>query len=131
MLDLDNVPVREDAMTPYEMMLSESQERMLMVLNPSKEGEAQAVFQKWELDFATVGIHHQRSALPGEMAGQHRRRFADQGAGRRGAGIRPARGPSQSRRRRSVRTIFQQMDVADALLRLIGSPCPQLAALGV
>src|SRR5689334_4072593 len=56
MLDLDKVPVREDAMTPYEMMLSESQERMLMVLKPSKEAEARAVFQKWELDFATVGI---------------------------------------------------------------------------
>src|SRR6201990_1259701 len=54
-LDLDKVPVRETAMTPYEMMLSESQERMLMVLYPEKEAEARAVFEKWELDFATVG----------------------------------------------------------------------------
>ena len=54
-LDLDAVPVREEAMTPYEMMLSESQERMLMVLHPEKEAEARAVFEKWELDFATVG----------------------------------------------------------------------------
>ena len=54
-LDLDKVPVRETAMTPYEMMLSESQERMLMVLHPEKEAEARAVFEKWELDFATVG----------------------------------------------------------------------------
>jgi len=54
-LDLDKVPVREDAMTPYEMMLSESQERMLMVLHPEKEAAARAVFEKWELDFATVG----------------------------------------------------------------------------
>ncbi len=54
-LDLDMVPVREDAMTPYEMMLSESQERMLMVLHPEKEAAARAVFEKWELDFATVG----------------------------------------------------------------------------
>src|SRR6218665_2560162 len=54
-LDLDKVPVREVAMTPYEMMLSESQERMLMVLHPEKEAEARAVFVKWELDFATVG----------------------------------------------------------------------------
>ncbi len=54
-LDLDNVPVREENMTPYEMMLSESQERMLMVLHPEKEAEARAVFEKWELDFATVG----------------------------------------------------------------------------
>ncbi len=54
-LDLDQVPVREEHMTPYEMMLSESQERMLMVLHPDKEAAARAVFEKWELDFATVG----------------------------------------------------------------------------
>ncbi|MXQ06940.1 phosphoribosylformylglycinamidine synthase subunit PurL [Alphaproteobacteria bacterium GH1-50] len=54
-LDLDRVPVRERAMTAYEMMLSESQERMLMVLRPEKEAEAKAVFDKWDLDFAIVG----------------------------------------------------------------------------
>ena len=54
-LDLDRVPVREEAMTAYEMMLSESQERMLMVLRPEKEAEAKAVFDKWDLDFAIVG----------------------------------------------------------------------------
>jgi phosphoribosylformylglycinamidine synthase len=54
-LDLDRVPCREEAMTAYEMMLSESQERMLMVLDPSKEAEAKAVFDKWDLDFAIVG----------------------------------------------------------------------------
>ena len=54
-LDLDRVPVREDGMSAYEMMLSESQERMLMVLRPEKEAEAEAVFRKWGLDFAIVG----------------------------------------------------------------------------
>jgi len=54
-LDLDKVPVREERMTAYEMMLSESQERMLMVLHPDKEAAARKVFEKWELDFATVG----------------------------------------------------------------------------
>ncbi|WP_116132036.1 phosphoribosylformylglycinamidine synthase subunit PurL [Tropicimonas sp. IMCC34043] len=54
-LDLDRVPQRETGMTPYEMMLSESQERMLMVLRPEKEAEARAVFDKWDLDFAIVG----------------------------------------------------------------------------
>lgn len=54
-LDLEKVPVRETAMTAYEMMLSESQERMLMVLNPALEAEAKAVFDKWDLDFAIVG----------------------------------------------------------------------------
>ncbi|WP_341905331.1 phosphoribosylformylglycinamidine synthase subunit PurL [Sandarakinorhabdus limnophila] len=54
-LDLDKVPCREAAMTPYEMMLSESQERMLMVLKPGREDFAQAIFRKWELDFAVIG----------------------------------------------------------------------------
>ena len=54
-LDLEKVPQREANMTAYEMMLSESQERMLMVLDPSKETEARAVFDKWDLDFAIVG----------------------------------------------------------------------------
>jgi phosphoribosylformylglycinamidine synthase len=54
-LNLDDVPQREDNMTAYEMMLSESQERMLMVLKPEKEAEARAVFEKWDLDFAIVG----------------------------------------------------------------------------
>jgi phosphoribosylformylglycinamidine synthase II len=54
-LNLDDVPVREEQMTAYEMMLSESQERMLMVLRPELEAEAKAVFDKWDLDFAIVG----------------------------------------------------------------------------
>ena len=53
--DLDLVPIREQGMTAYEIMLSESQERMLMVLKPGREAEAQAIFEKWELDFAIVG----------------------------------------------------------------------------
>ena len=54
-LDMDKVPCREEGMTPYEMMLSESQERMLMVLKPGKEAMAEAIFRKWELDFAVIG----------------------------------------------------------------------------
>ena len=54
-LDLDAVPAREPGMSAYEMMLSESQERMLMVLRPEKEAEARAVFERWDLDFAVVG----------------------------------------------------------------------------
>jgi phosphoribosylformylglycinamidine synthase len=55
-LNLDHVPQREAGMTAYEMMLSESQERMLMILKPGREGEAEAVFKKWGLDFAVIGI---------------------------------------------------------------------------
>jgi phosphoribosylformylglycinamidine synthase II len=54
-LDMNAVPCREEAMTAYEMMLSESQERMLMVLKPGREEEAEAIFRKWELDFAVIG----------------------------------------------------------------------------
>ena len=54
-LDMDKVPQREVGMTAYEMMLSESQERMLMVLQPGKEAFAEAIFRKWELDFAVIG----------------------------------------------------------------------------
>ena len=56
-LNLDHVPQRETGMTAYEMMLSESQERMLIVLKPGAEAEAvaQGIFKKWGLDFAVVG----------------------------------------------------------------------------
>ncbi|MEA1650977.1 phosphoribosylformylglycinamidine synthase subunit PurL [Nitrospirillum sp. BR 11164] len=54
-LDLDAVPQREAGMTPYEIMLSESQERMLMILEPGREEEAKRIFDKWELDFAVIG----------------------------------------------------------------------------
>jgi phosphoribosylformylglycinamidine synthase subunit PurL len=54
-LDMNKVPCRETGMTPYEMMLSESQERMLMVLKPGRENFAEAIFKKWELDFAVIG----------------------------------------------------------------------------
>ncbi|MEM7426096.1 MAG: phosphoribosylformylglycinamidine synthase subunit PurL [Pseudomonadota bacterium] len=55
-LDLDKVPCREERMSAYEMMLSESQERMLMVLRPELEETAEAIFRKWGLDFAIVGV---------------------------------------------------------------------------
>ena len=54
-LDLDLVPVREEEMTAYEIMLSESQERMLMVLKPEAEEQARKIFHKWGLDFAVIG----------------------------------------------------------------------------
>ncbi len=55
-LNLENVPQREQNMTPYEIMLSESQERMLMIIKPEKEDFARKIFEKYELDFAVIGI---------------------------------------------------------------------------
>jgi len=54
-LVLDDVPQREEGMSAYEMMLSESQERMLLILKPGREAVAEAIFHKWELDFAVIG----------------------------------------------------------------------------
>ena len=54
-LDLDLVPVREEKMSAYEIMLSESQERMLMVIDPSQADVARAIFEKWDLDFMPIG----------------------------------------------------------------------------
>ena len=54
-LELDKVPCREENMTPYEMMLSESQERMLIILEDKKEQEAKKIFDKWDLDFIVIG----------------------------------------------------------------------------
>jgi len=74
-LDLDAVPQRETAMTAYEMMLSESQERMLMVLKPERQDLARAIFEKWELDFAVIGhltdtgriVVHHRGAVEADI----------------------------------------------------------------
>jgi phosphoribosylformylglycinamidine synthase len=54
-VELDKVPMREQGMNPYELMLSESQERMLIVLKPGREELARTIFEKWELDFAIIG----------------------------------------------------------------------------
>lgn len=55
MIDIDKVPVREDNMTPYEILLSESQERMLVCAKKGKEGEVREIFDKWELDSTIIG----------------------------------------------------------------------------
>src|SRR6267154_745854 len=69
-LDLDRVPVREAGMTAYEIMLSESQERMLMILAPGSEAEARRVFDKWELDFAVIGEVTETGRLELRMHGE-------------------------------------------------------------
>ena len=67
-LDLDKVPQREPNMTAYEMMLSESQERMLMILKPGSEPQAEGIFKKWGLDFAVIG----RTTDTGRMIIKHK-----------------------------------------------------------
>lgn len=119
-LDLDLVPVREERMSAYEMMLSESQERMLMVLRPEKRAQAEAIFHKWGLDFAIVGkttddlrfriVHHGEEVanLPikelGDEAPEYDRPWVAPKAAAALAGTAP------------------QADVADTLLSLLNSP---------
>jgi phosphoribosylformylglycinamidine synthase subunit PurL len=121
-LDLDKVPCRESGMSAYEMMLSESQERMLMVLKPEKEKVAAAIFRKWGLDFAIVGettptkrflVRHGGSVvadLPikelGDEAPVYDRPFAE-------TATKPAIEPA---------SIKPPIGIADALEKLIGSP---------
>ncbi len=121
-LDLDKVPCREARMTAYEMMLSESQERMLMVLRPEMEAEAEAIFRKWGLDFAVVGhttdtlrfvVRHQGETMAdlpikdlGDMAPEYDRPHA----------ARPARAPLDPA------SVPAPADLAQTLLDLVGSP---------
>src|SRR6266567_3320875 len=69
-LDLDRVPAREPLMTPYEIMLSESQERMLMILRPGSENQARHILEKWELDFAVIGRVTETGRLVLRMHGE-------------------------------------------------------------
>jgi len=121
-LDLDKVPCRETGMSAYEMMLSESQERMLMVLKPEKEAEAEAIFRKWGLDFAVVGettpirrfIVRHRGAV---MADLPIKELGDQAPVYRRPFVEPAKLPIID-----PATVVPPMSIADALEKLIGSP---------
>ncbi len=121
-LDLDKVPCREEGMTAYEMMLSESQERMLMVLHPELEAQAKAIFVKWGLDFAVIGyttdtlrfvVRHQGEVMAdlpikelGDMAPEYDRPWVR----------RPAPAPLPADQ------VPAPADLAATLLDLVGSP---------
>ena len=121
-LDLDRVPCRETGMSAYEMMLSESQERMLMVLKPEKEKEAEAIFRKWGLDFAIVGettptrrfvVRHGGAVMAdlpikelGDEAPVYDRKFE----------------PSPKRAEIDAGAVKPPLGTGEALLKLIGSP---------
>ncbi len=119
-LNLDLVPVREVNMTAYEMMLSESQERMLMVLHPEKEAAARAVFEKWELDFATVGKttddRRFRVLWQGtEVANLPIMELGDEAPEYDRPWVEPKPNPT-------LGEALPNVDIADALLQLVGSP---------
>ena len=102
-LDLDQVPQRETGMTAYEMMLSESQERMLMVLRPDREDVARAIFEKWELDFAVIGQLTDTGRIVVRHHGAGRGRHPARPADRPGAAVSPPDRPRPPSSRRSTR----------------------------
>ncbi|ODT45316.1 MAG: phosphoribosylformylglycinamidine synthase II [Methylobacterium sp. SCN 67-24] len=121
-LDLDSVPCREERMSAYEMMLSESQERMLMVIKPGHEEPAEAIFRKWGLDFAVVGkttdtlrfvVKHQGETMAdlpikelGDEAPEYDRPWIE----------------TPKRPVVDAASVAQPMANAEALLKLVGSP---------
>jgi phosphoribosylformylglycinamidine synthase II len=121
LLELDKVPVREERMTAYEMMLSESQERMLMVLRPEQEAEAEAIFKKWGLDFAIVGhttddlrfrVRHQDE----EVADLPIKDLGDKAPEYDRPRVEPKKPAPLSA------NDVPQADIADALLKMLGGP---------
>jgi phosphoribosylformylglycinamidine synthase II len=121
-LDLDHVPQREENMTAYDMMLSESQERMLAVLKPGREAQARAIFEKWELDFAIIGI----TTDTGRLVIKHRGEIVADMPVNALADEAPVYERPFTRRDAPAplsKTAFDpDRDIAESLLKLIGSP---------
>jgi phosphoribosylformylglycinamidine synthase subunit PurL len=121
-LDLDKVPCRETGMSAYEMMLSESQERMLMVLKPEKGKEAEAIFRKWGLDFAVVGATTPSMRFIVKHGGEV---MADLPIKELGDEAPVYDRPFVETRQQPVidpHSVAPPMSIADALEKLIGSP---------
>jgi phosphoribosylformylglycinamidine synthase subunit PurL len=121
-LDLDKVPCRESGMTAYEMMLSESQERMLMVLRPEREAQAEAIFRKWGLDFAVIG---ETTPTTRFVVRHHGEVMADLPIKELGDEAPVYRRPFKEVAKASViasEDVPARVGNADALERLIGSP---------
>ena len=121
-LELDKVPCRETGMSAYEMMLSESQERMLMVLKPEKEAEAEAIFRKWGLDFAVVGHTTPSKRFVVRHAGEEMANLPNKELGDEAPVYdRPYQDMPKKSALRAA-SVKPPMPVADALEKLIGTP---------
>ena len=121
-IDLDKVPQREENMTPYEMMLSESQERMLMVIKPGKEQLAFDVFNKWELDVAEIG----KTTDTGNLVLKHKRKkvcdIPIAPLGDDAPNYDRPHVPTPPRPILNSEDVFETQDYNDALVRLIQTP---------
>ncbi len=121
-LDLDQVPMRETGMSAYELMLSESQERMLIVLKAGREDDARAIFEKWELDFAVIGHLTESGRMVLKMGGET---VADLPVAPLADSApeydRPHR-PSPAQPQIAARDVTPTVAVKEALQKLVGSP---------
>ena len=123
-LHIERVPMRETAMTPYEVMLSESQERMLMVCKAGREGEALAIFAKWDLDCAVIGEVTDTGRVVIKMHGET---YADLPAAPLAEGLaydRPHARPQwqDEIQRLDLAKVPVPADLGAALLAVVGSP---------
>ncbi len=119
-LDLDQVPQREINMTAYDMMLSESQERMLAVLKPGREAQAERIFKKWELDFAVIG----RTTDTGRLVVKHHGKVVADIPVPALSDEAPVYQRPFERRAPAVQTVVvdEKRSVPQSLLKLIGTP---------
>jgi phosphoribosylformylglycinamidine synthase len=121
-LDLDKVPCREPGMSAYEMMLSESQERMLMVLDPAREAQAEAIFRKWGLDFAIVGYTTDTLRFVVKHHGEVMADLPIKELGDEAPVYDRPHVPTPARPVIAAADVRPPMSSADALARLVGSP---------
>jgi len=121
-LDIDKVPMRETGMTAYEVMLSESQERMLMILKPGREKVARRIFEKWELDFSIIGRLTDTGRLVVTRGGKVEADIpVDPLVAKSPLYDRPSE-PSPKRPVIDARALQPPMSPAEALMKLIGGP---------
>ena len=134
-IDVSTVPQRETGMTPYEIMLSESQERMLLVVKKGREAEVEAIFDKWDLHAAHIGEVTERRADAGEGSRQGRRRDSEHArwsTRRRSTTGRPSGPPISTRCGGSTsRALARRMPPATAFLRAPGVADDRQQALGL
>jgi phosphoribosylformylglycinamidine synthase II len=125
-LDLDRVPMRETGMTAYEIMLSESQERMLMILEPGSESRAKRIFDKWELDFAVIGRVTTTGRLVLRMGGEIQADLPVEPLVSEAPLYERPWTPTPARAELDAALIAAPADLAAALMQLLG--CPDLAS---
>ncbi len=126
-IDLEHVPVREQGMTPYEIMLSESQERMLVIAKPGREEAIKQICTKWDLHAAAIGTVREGNLLRVRMHGEIVAEIPTQVLALGGGApvyIREAQEPAYLKATRAFKpeSLYQPKDLNEVLLTLLKSP---------